>query len=183
MAFCHLTSRTKMFAYGHFELKRPVHFKPGHTGCGSVKPDCFIPLLYTIRCFASAHSNSWFIYLLLSLWFWGQDMLSDCISSWSSLTLFTLKLVPSQVLNGLPVKPLNAPNILILTVPRRYFCYDSLLLHVLDVRIYTLVHIYWNTLKTQHVIQCQFLPKDQIIPVIDNKMDKSVQLSCIRYKN
>ena len=37
--------------------------------------------------------------------------------------------------------------------------------------------------KTQHLIQCQFLPEDQIIPVIDNEMDKSDQLACIRYKN
>ena len=42
--------------------------------------------------------------------------------------------------------------------------------------------IYWNTLKTQHLIQCQFLPEDQIIPVIDD-MDKSKQLACIRYKS
>ena len=33
------------------------------------------------------------------------------------------------------------PSILILTVPRRYFCYGSLLLLVLAVRIYTLVQI------------------------------------------
>ena len=33
------------------------------------------------------------------------------------------------------------PSILILTVPRRYFCCDSLLLLVLAVRIYTLVHL------------------------------------------
>ena len=33
------------------------------------------------------------------------------------------------------------PSILILTVPRRYFCYDSLLLLVLAVRIYTLVQL------------------------------------------
>ena len=33
--------------------------------------------------------------------------------------------------------------------------------------------LYWNTLKMQHLIQCQFLPEDQIIPVIDNEMDKS----------
>ena len=43
--------------------------------------------------------------------------------------------------------------------------------------------IYRNTLKTQHLIQYQFLPEDQIIPVIDNEMDKSDQLACIRYKN
>ena len=35
----------------------------------------------------------------------------------------------------------------------------------------------------QHLIQCQFLPEDQIIPIIDNEMDKSDQLACIRYKN
>ena len=29
----------------------------------------------------------------------------------------------------------------------------------------------------QHLIQCQFLPEDQIIPVIDNEMDKSDQLT------
>ena len=33
------------------------------------------------------------------------------------------------------------PNILILTIPRRYFCRASLLLLVLAVRIYTLVHL------------------------------------------
>ena len=27
----------------------------------------------------------------------------------------------------------------------------------------------------QHLIQCQFLPEDQIIPLIDNEMDKSDQ--------
>ena len=40
--------------------------------------------------------------------------------------------------------------------------------------------LYWNTLKTQHLIQCQFLPEEQIIPVIDNEMDKSDQLACIQ---
>ena len=45
-----------------------------------------------------------------------------------------------------------------------------------------LPNIYWNTLKTQHLIKCQFLPEDQIISVIDNKMDKSDQLPCIQYK-
>ena len=35
----------------------------------------------------------------------------------------------------------------------------------------------------QHLIQCQFLSEDQIIPVIDNEMDKSNKLACIRYKN
>ena len=45
------------------------------------------------------------------------------------------------------------------------------------------MYIYWNTLKTQHLIWCQFLPEDQIIPVIDNEMDKSDQPACIRYKN
>ena len=29
--------------------------------------------------------------------------------------------------------------------------------------------------KTQHLLQCHFLPVDQIITVIDNKMDKSDQ--------
>ena len=47
----------------------------------------------------------------------------------------------------------------------------------------TTYNIYWNTLKTQHLIQCQCLPVDQIIPVIDNEMDKSDQIACIRYKN
>ena len=28
-----------------------------------------------------------------------------------------------------------------------------------------------------------FFPEDQIVPVIDNEMDKSDQLACIRYKN
>ena len=37
--------------------------------------------------------------------------------------------------------------------------------------------------KTQHLIQCQFLPEDQIIPVIDNEMDKSDQLACIYIKS
>ena len=45
------------------------------------------------------------------------------------------------------------------------------------------MEIYWNTLKTQHMIQCKFLPEDQIIPVSDNAVDKSDQLACIRYKN
>ena len=35
----------------------------------------------------------------------------------------------------------------------------------------------------QHLIQCQFLPEDQIIPVIDNEMDKSDQMDCIQFKN
>ena len=43
--------------------------------------------------------------------------------------------------------------------------------------------IYWNTLKTQHLIECQFLPEGRIIPVFDNEMDKSDQLACFRYKN
>ena len=43
--------------------------------------------------------------------------------------------------------------------------------------------IHWNTFKTQHLIQCQFLPEDQIIPVSDNEIDKSDQLAWIRYKN
>ena len=30
---------------------------------------------------------------------------------------------------------------------------------------------YWNTLKTQHLIQSQFLREDQTIQVIDNEMD------------
>ena len=45
------------------------------------------------------------------------------------------------------------------------------------------VNIYLNTLKTQHLIQCQFLPEEQIIPVSDNAMEKSDQSACIRYKN
>ena len=45
------------------------------------------------------------------------------------------------------------------------------------------IFLYWNILKTQHLIQCQFLPEDQIVPVSDNAMDKSDQLACIRYKN
>ena len=40
-----------------------------------------------------------------------------------------------------PVNPVKAPSILILTVPRRYICCGSLLLLVLAVRIYTLVHL------------------------------------------
>ena len=43
--------------------------------------------------------------------------------------------------------------------------------------------VYWNTLKTQHLILRQFLPENQIISVIDNEMDKSDRLACIRYKN
>ena len=35
----------------------------------------------------------------------------------------------------------------------------------------------------QHLIQCQFLLEDQIIPVNDNAVDKSDQLACIRYQN
>ena len=50
-------------------------------------------------------------------------------------------------------------------------------------RSFSLDYIYWNTLKKQHLIQCQFLPEDQIITVIDNEMGKSDQLVCIRYKN
>ena len=37
--------------------------------------------------------------------------------------------------------------------------------------------------KTPNLIQCQFLQEDQILTVIDNEMDKSDQLACIRYKN
>ena len=36
---------------------------------------------------------------------------------------------------------------------------------------------------TQHFIQCQFLPEDQICPLRDDGIDKSDQLACIRYKN
>ena len=43
--------------------------------------------------------------------------------------------------------------------------------------IYFTADIYWNTLKTQLLIQCQ------IMPVIDNEMDKPDQLACIGYKN
>ena len=43
--------------------------------------------------------------------------------------------------------------------------------------------IYWNTLTMQHLIQCQFLPEDQKFTNIDNEMDKSDQLACIRYKD
>ena len=35
----------------------------------------------------------------------------------------------------------------------------------------------------QHLISCQFCSEDQIIPVIDNEMDKSDRMACIRYKN
>ena len=38
-------------------------------------------------------------------------------------------------------------------------------------------------LKMQHLISCQFRSEDQIIPVIDNEMDNSDQMACIRYKN
>ena len=44
----------------------------------------------------------------------------------------------SNLLNFYWFKP---PSILILTVPRRYFCCGSLLLLVLAVRIYTLVQL------------------------------------------
>ena len=54
-----------------------------------------------------------------------------------------------------------------------------LLVHLVHLNLY----IYRNTLKTQHLILCHFLPEDQITPVIDNKMDKSDQFACIRYKN
>ena len=40
-----------------------------------------------------------------------------------------------------PVKAVSAPSVLILTVPKRYFCCGSLLLLVLAVRVYTLVHL------------------------------------------
>ena len=43
--------------------------------------------------------------------------------------------------------------------------------------------MYWNTLKTQHSIQCQFIREYQICPVSDNEIDMSDQLACIRYKN
>ena len=46
-----------------------------------------------------------------------------------------------------------------------------------------IIEIYRNTLKTQHLIQCQFLPEDKIISVSDNAFDKSDQLAWIRYKN
>ena len=42
---------------------------------------------------------------------------------------------------GHPLNRFKPPSILILTVPRRYFCCGSLLLLVLAVRIYTLVHL------------------------------------------
>ena len=32
----------------------------------------------------------------------------------------------------------------------------------------------------QQLIKCQFFPEDQIIPAIDNEMDKSDQLACIK---
>ena len=41
------------------------------------------------------------------------------------------------------------PSILILTVPRRYFCCGSLLLLVLAVRIYTLVHLILGMFKNR----------------------------------
>ena len=44
-------------------------------------------------------------------------------------------------------------------------------------------YIYLKTLKTLHLIYCQFLPEDQIIPVNDNEIDKADQLACLRYKN
>ena len=57
--------------------------------------------------------------------------------------------------------------------------------------MYTTIHvyIYWKILKMQQLIQCQFLPEDQIhmyvqsVTLSDNKIDKSDQLACIRYKN
>ena len=42
---------------------------------------------------------------------------------------------------GIPQNRFKPPSILILTVPRRYFCCGSLLLLVLAVRIYTLVQL------------------------------------------
>ena len=38
-------------------------------------------------------------------------------------------------------------------------------------------------IETQHLIQCQCLPEDQIIPVSDNEKNKSDQLACNGYKN
>ena len=43
---------------------------------------------------------------------------------------------------GYPENRFKTPSILILTVPRRYFCCGSLLLLVLAVRIYTLVQLF-----------------------------------------
>ena len=43
-----------------------------------------------------------------------------------------------------PPDRLKPPSILILTVPRRYFCCGSLLLLVLTFRIYTLVHLLYE---------------------------------------
>ena len=40
--------------------------------------------------------------------------------------------------------------------------------------------IYSRALKTQHLIQCQFLPEDRILPIIDNEIVKSYQFACIR---
>ena len=37
--------------------------------------------------------------------------------------------------------------------------------------------------KNATLDKCQFLPENQIIPVIGNEMVKSAQLACIRYKN
>ena len=42
---------------------------------------------------------------------------------------------------GIPLKRFKPPSILILTIPRRYFCCGSLLLFVLAVCIYTLVQL------------------------------------------
>ena len=42
---------------------------------------------------------------------------------------------------------------------------------------------YWKTLKTQHLIQCQIIPDDQVCKVSDNEIDMPHQLACIRYKN
>ena len=42
---------------------------------------------------------------------------------------------------GVPINRFKPPSILILTVPKLNFCFGSLLLRVLAVRIYTLVHL------------------------------------------
>ena len=44
------------------------------------------------------------------------------------------------------------------------------------------MYIYKKTFTTEHLIQCLFLPEDQICPGSDNETDKSDQLVCILYK-
>ena len=45
------------------------------------------------------------------------------------------------------------------------------------------MYIYWNTLRTQHLLRCRFLPEDLIFPIIDIEIRKSDQLACIRRQN